>query len=80
MGAQVFVVKRGVCWAFGGVLGVGLWSWVFWECRGGVGGARDGCGVLVRREIAVVWVLLEGGGCRWVLEVNARVSEEVLGS
>ena len=44
IGAQVFVVKRGVRWVFGGELGVGLRSWVFWECRGGVGGARDGCG------------------------------------
>ena len=64
---------------FGGELGIGLWSWVFWECRGGVGGAGDGCGALVR-EIAVVWVLLEGGGCRWVLEVNSGGSEEALGS
>ena len=29
MGVLLFVVKKGVCWVFGGKLGVGLRSWVF---------------------------------------------------
>ena len=48
MGVQVFVVEREACWAFGGELGVGLWSWVCCECRGGVG---EGRGALVREML-----------------------------
>ena len=51
MGMQVFVVEREACWVFGGELGIGLWWWVFCECRGGVGGAREGCVALVREML-----------------------------
>ena len=73
MGAQVFVVERGVCWVFGGELGIGLRSWVFCECRGGIGGAGDGYGCVERKKVAglrkwvfvVVWeCILSGSDCR----------------
>ena len=61
MGVQVFVVKRGVCWVFGGEMGVGLRSWVFCEYRGGIGGAGDGCGCVKRRK-GSYWSEKEGVG------------------
>ena len=65
------MVKKEVCWVFRGELGVGLRSWLFWECRGGVGGAGDGYGCLKRKKVAGLrkWVFAMVWEC--ILSVNS---------
>ena len=70
VGAEVSMVKCGVCWMFQAEVGDGLRWWLLRECRGGVWGADVGCGAGCsgRWQWGRSWVLL-GSGDTVVLEI-----------
>ena len=63
VGAEVFVVKCGVCWMLRAEVGDSLRWWLLRECRGGVWGADVGYGAWLFREMAVGKDLGSGGEC-----------------
>ena len=73
VGAEVFMVKCGVCWMFRAEVGDGLRWWLLRKCRGGVWGAESGCGDGSGKEFAVEEEMGSGGFLRgsglWFLGV-----------